>query len=189
LPDTILPAVLPTLNDGITTRPSGYEAAKHALCQALERNDIFGRFGSIVRIPTTDRKINKRSLPIDVEKSIVWFHSVKSWLSEQGITTGFFFSKASGKPKNHTPDYLDPNHPRYALKLAAAIKAWLAVGENATTNGRSAKHALTKWLTENAAELGLVDSQGKTNSSGIEEIAKVANWQLTGGAPRTSGSS
>jgi hypothetical protein len=61
--------------------------------------------------------------------------------------------------------------------------------DTATTNGRSAKYALTKWLTENAANLGLVDSQGKTNSSGIEEIAKVANWQLTGGAPRTSGSS
>jgi hypothetical protein len=33
----------------------------------------------------------------------------------------------------------------------------------------------------------LVDKQGKPNGTGIEEVAKVANWQTDGGAPKTPG--
>jgi hypothetical protein len=46
---------------------------------------------------------------------------------------------------------------------------------------------LSKWLRENAAHLGLSDDEGKVNETGVEEVAKVANWQLTGGAPKTPG--
>ena len=45
-----------------------------------------------------------------------------------------------------------------------------------------------KWLRENGADFGLSDEEGKPNELGIEECAKVANWQPGGGAPKTPGS-
>jgi hypothetical protein len=53
--------------------------------------------------------------------------------------------------------------------------------------GKHPKGALSKWLREHAAELGLSDDDGKPNETGIEEVAKVANWQPGGGAPKTAG--
>jgi hypothetical protein len=44
-----------------------------------------------------------------------------------------------------------------------------------------------KWLREHAAKFGMTDDDGKPNETGIEEAAKVANWQPTGGAPKTPG--
>lgn len=82
------------------------------------------------------------------------------------------------------PAYLDPEHPRYAPKLAAAVSAWLAVEGHA---GMSPKAALEKWLNDNANAFGLVNEAGKPNATGIEECAKVANWRMTGGASKTPG--
>ena len=85
---------------------------------------------------------------------------------------------------NRHNGHLDPKNPRYAPKLAAAVRAWQAV----TDPGKvSPKKALTKWLREHAAEFGLSDDEGKPNETGIEEVAKVANWQPGGGAPKTPG--
>jgi hypothetical protein len=81
-------------------------------------------------------------------------------------------------------DYLNPKHPRYAPKLAAAVRAWQAVTE---PNGKHPKQALSKWLRDHAKEYGLVDDKGKPTETGIEEAAKVANWQPGGGAPKTPG--
>ncbi len=164
------------------TRPAGYEAAKNGLVQALEGDSWMGR---IVELEIVHRYRNGSTrAAVDVERSIVWPSSVKSWLSDRGITTGFFFQRR-GKNQSAVPDYLDPAHQRFAPKLAAAIRAWQAVGGQSATNGKSAKQALATWLTDNAPELGLVDGNGRPNTSGIEETAKVANWQLTGGAPKT----
>jgi hypothetical protein len=104
---------------------------------------------------------------------------LRAWLATRGIKSGFFFPKAI-----EAPDYLDPTHPRYAPKLAAAVRAWLAVGE---PTGRSPKQALEKWLREHAAEFGLCDDEGKPNETGIVECAKAANWKPEGGAPKTLG--
>lgn len=82
------------------------------------------------------------------------------------------------------PDYLDPQNPRYAPKLAAAVRAWQSVTD---AGGKHPKQALAKWLREHAAEYGLTDDEGKPNETGIEEAAKVANWQPGGGAPKTPG--
>ncbi|BEU50792.1 hypothetical protein MAFF211520_10840 [Ralstonia pseudosolanacearum] len=79
-------------------------------------------------------------------------------------------------------NFLDPAHPRYAPKLAAAVSAWRAVEGG---KGVSPKQAIAKWLREHAEEFGLSDANGKPNETGIEEVAKVANWQPTGGAPKT----
>jgi hypothetical protein len=83
------------------------------------------------------------------------------------------------------PPYLDPSHPRYSPKLAAAVRAWEAVsGDDAATQGISVKKALETWLRLNAQKYGLVNA-GKPNEYGIAEVAKVANWSTKGGAPKT----
>jgi hypothetical protein len=102
-----------------------------------------------------------------------------AWLERAGIRTGFFFPTGTD-----APDYLDPRHPRYAPKLAAAVSAWQAVTD---PGARPPKQALMKWLREHGADFGLTDDDGNPNQTGIEEIAKVANWQPGGGAPRTPG--
>nr|VFJ55972.1 MAG: hypothetical protein BECKFW1821B_GA0114236_102512 [Candidatus Kentron sp. FW] len=80
--------------------------------------------------------------------------------------------------------YLDPNNPRYAPKLAAAVRAWQAV----TNPGRrSPKKALEEWLREHAMEYDLIHPDGKPIELAIDDCAKIANWQLGGGAPKTPG--
>jgi hypothetical protein len=110
-------------------------------------------------------------------KSTVCREDLIPWLESKGFRTGYFFPTATD-----TPDYLDPKNLRYAPKLAASVRAWLAVTDTGKT---SPKRALVKWLREHAAEFGLSDDEGKPNETGIEEVAKVANWQLGGGAPKT----
>jgi hypothetical protein len=105
---------------------------------------------------------------------------LRKWLSERGFRTGFFFPDAP-----NAPDYLDPNHPRYAPKLAAAVRAWMAV--DVVVAGKTAKQLLEKWLRENSAAYGLSDDDGKQNETGINQCAGVANWQPGGGAPKTPG--
>ena len=107
-----------------------------------------------------------------------------AWLRSRGHTTGFFFPEVVSK----APDYLNPNLPKgYAPRLAAAVNAWLAVQAMSDTKGKTVKQTLLKWLRENAATYGLTDDDGKVNETGIEEVAKVANWEPKGGAPKTPG--
>jgi hypothetical protein len=162
-------------------RPPGYEAAKQALAQALTQDPEMG-----VILPDLNEHPGFH-FSLSVNQSLIWASSVKKWLSERGINTGFFFEGKDEVSGNDRPDYLNPDHPRYAPKLAAAVRAWQACGGTAATNGRSPKQALVLWLKDNAVQLGLVDKQGNPNGTGIEEVAKVANWQTDGGAPRTPG--
>ncbi|GAC1622245.1 MAG: hypothetical protein NVS9B10_05980 [Nevskia sp.] len=104
---------------------------------------------------------------------------LKDWLRKRGLRSGFFFPNETDEP-----DYLDPGNPRFASKLACAVRAWQAV---TNPGGKSPKQALVKWLREHAAEFDLTDDEGKPNETGIEEVAKVANWQRSGGAPKTPG--
>lgn len=113
------------------------------------------------------------------ERTTVTVSDLTAWLEAAGFRTGFFFPGASD-----APDYLDPKNPRYAPKLAAAVRAWQAVTDPC---GKTPKQALAKWLREHAAEFGMSDDEGKPNETGIEEVAKVANWQPGGGAPKTPG--
>ena len=69
----------------------------------------------------------------------------------------------------------------------AAVLAWRATENESAIGGKSPKQALMKWLREHAADFGLTDEDGKPNETGIEEAAKVANWQPMGGAPKTPG--
>jgi hypothetical protein len=160
--------------------PVGYEAAKAAVSNALRRGAISGRLIPIYEYDINGNTCGEVVDSIDIHSSRVEVDSLRSWLSGRGLKTGFFFPE-----KPVAQDYLNPKHPRYAPKLAAAVFAWLATDGESATKGKSPKQALTKWLRENASEFGLTDDDGKPNETGIEEAAKVANWQLTGGAPKT----
>jgi hypothetical protein len=169
-------------NWGPEKRPLGYEAAKTAISNALRRGRITGQL-----IPVYEYDINGNACgevldSIDVGKSRIEVESLRTWLAGRGLKTGFFFPDPQLRQ-----DYLDRKHPRYAPKLAAAVLAWEAIGDEAIMSGKSPKQALMKWLREHAAEFNLTDEEGKPNDTGIEEAAKVANWQPTGGAPRTPG--
>lgn len=162
-------------------RPKGYEAAKTAITNALRRGAIAGNL-----VPHYERDSNGNidgeiAGTVDLDQSRVEVASLRTWLAGRGMKSGFFFPDGGA-----APDYLDPQHPRYAAKLAAAVNAWLAV-ENESLGGRSPKQALVKWLRQHAAEYGLSDEDGKPNETGVEETAKVANWQPSGGAPKTPG--
>jgi|SRR5215471_19795087 len=163
-------------------RPIGYEAAKTAISNALRRGAITGRVFPIYDYDINGSTCGVQEDSIDLASSRVEVDSLREWLAGRGLKTGFFFPQGI-----NSPDYLDPRHPRYAPKLAAAVRAWLATGNESAISGKSPKQALVKWLREHAAEFGMTDDDGKPNETGIEEAAKVANWQPTGGAPKTPG--
>jgi hypothetical protein len=160
-------------------RPHGYEAAKTAITNALRRGAIKGRLIPDYEYDINGNRCGESEYSINLVESRVDVESLRGWLATRGIRTGFFFPTATD-----APDYLDPKNPRYAPKLAAAVRAWQSVTD---AGGKHPKQALAKWLREHAAEFGMTDDEGKPNETGIEEAAKVANWQPGGGAPKTPG--
>lgn len=163
----------------IEERPAGYEAAKHGIKFGLLKGTIKGRHIGLPEFDINGNEVGEMVGTTDIERSTIERESLVSWLSSRGLRSGFFFPKAS-----HDPDYLDPANPRYAPKLAAAVRAWQAVTDPA---GKHPKQALAKWLREHASSFAMTDDEGKPNETGIEEAAKVANWQPGGGAPKTPG--
>lgn len=165
--------------------PEKFRTVLQALMHAAERgtlttNKIYvGKYTHIRYINDESEGYWDPVGEIDPQRTTVDVEVLKTWLASRGVTTGFFFPEASD-----TPDYLNAEHPRYARRLAAAVNAWLAVTQ---ASGKSVKDAIKKWLREHAAEYGLTNDDGNPNETGIEEVAKVANWQPTGGAPKTPG--
>jgi hypothetical protein len=79
------------------------------------------------------------------------------------------------------PEYLNPSHPRYSYRLAAAVQAWEAVTK---PGNRGVKAAIESWLRDHAQELKLLHKD-KPSDKAIKEVATVANWNTSGGAPKT----
>jgi hypothetical protein len=118
---------------------------------------------------------------IDFHSSLVHVNQLRKWLDGKGICDGFFARPAF--KADVVENYFSPY---YAPKLAAANAAWKAVTTDPKRlRGKSPKQALTKWLTEHAKEYDLLNKDGTPNTTGIEEVAKVANWRMAGGAPAT----
>lgn len=91
--------------------------------------------------------------------------------------------KLKKSPKK-IPDYLNPKHPCYSPKLAAAIAAWEAIAANPPASGTTVKGAIKKWLTKHYRALELTH-KGKVNNSACDEISKIVNWNPEGGSTRT----
>ena len=172
-------------------KPKGYEAAKLAIAAALRQKKVSGghvdnsRTGRRLRVDADfEAAIGGTGEELFHMNTNCWLSTVErdsltEWLGNRGINSGFFFPE---KPATNAPEYLDPNHPRYAPKLAAAVRAWEATTD---PKGKSPKQALDKWLREHGAGYGLTDDEGKAKESVIEEISKIANWNTLGGAPKT----
>src|ERR1039457_1521234 len=104
---------------------------------------------------------------------------IKRWLSARGFRASFFYPTTMA-------DYLDPSHEHYSQKLAATVRVWEAITSDRTLmRGKSAKQAMMEWLRRNADKFGLTKEDGNPNEQGIEEVAKIANWDAKGGAPKT----
>jgi hypothetical protein len=82
------------------------------------------------------------------------------------------------------PSYLNPTHPRYSPKLAAAVKVWLAMEDKNLLNGKAVIPTMENWLENRYKELELI-YRGDINKTAIEECARVANWKTEGGATKT----
>lgn len=151
-------------------------------CQSLADMDSFGDYlnPGFELIAADDETFTNgyfvKNEP-NLAKTLISVEELRWWLKSKGFCTGFFFPTSTGDP-----DYLDPKNQRYAPKLAAAVRAWQSATES---SGRHPKQVLAKWLREHAVEFGMTDDEGKPNETGIEETAKVANWQPGGGAPKT----
>lgn len=148
------------------SRSSSFTAAYSAITTAVQ----LGKLVSRSRYGKSDNSTHPAN-------SLILVDDLKEWLREKRLRPGFFFDR-----REETPNYLDKRHPRYAPKLAAAIRAWEEVGD---VEGTSVKDALKKWINEHAVEFELTKENGVAPRQTVEEIAKVANWQREGGAPRT----
>ena len=161
-------------------RPAGYEAAKAAISRGLISDSIRGNLFEEQDHDMNGNPAGPIEGSIDLKLSVVEVADLKIWLSSRGMSRGFFFPK-----QEDGAEFLDAQHPRYSQKLAATISAWRAMDQGSLLKGKSVKQSLEKWLRINGARFGLCDEDGKPNEKGIEECAKVANWQHKGGAPKT----
>jgi hypothetical protein len=158
-------------------RPTGYIAIRTALFNAV-------RLGQLE--PQTlayERDEYGNQVGLDIHSTLIAVGDLDAFLRARGILCEIF--DRSGL---EVSGQLRSDHPQRPPKLDAAIRAWTAVtSDPSTLRGRSPKQALAKWLTEHAIELGLLKSDGTPNTTGIEEICKVANWKPRGGATPTPG--
>jgi len=162
-------------NEQPQSKPTGYDAVRAALVNAIKRK----------RLPANICEVEDRfgNVGIDWNETTVLVEDLRAWLRSRGVTTGFFFPIAE-----EDPDYLSSSHDHFSPKLAAAIKAWLAItSDPELRRGKTVKQAIIIWLRQHANEFGLTKEDGNPNEQGIEEVAKIANWDTKGGAPKTPG--
>jgi hypothetical protein len=150
-------------------RPVGYDAAKAALVHAIRGKRLPARI--------IERHEEQSFGEPELHETTVLVEDLRAWLQLRGIKTGFFFPAL----QQSEPDYLVALHDHYSPKLAAAIEAWKAVSaDRALRLGKTVKQALVVWLRQHA-------NDGNPNEQGIDEVAKIANWDTKGGAPKTPG--
>lgn len=112
-----------------------------------------------------------------------WFNStiqlddLKTWFASRGVAPPFFF------PEGLPDGFRDQDHRRYSAKLATAIAAWEAVDR--PSKGKSVKKSLCDWVVSNGIRFGRGNAEGVVSQTAAEEIAKIANWQTSGGATPT----
>lgn len=161
-------------------QPTGYIAVKNALITAIERQEIYAEkvYKKTPLNPNYSFETNNPVDELNIFLTKVSAYSVLKFLTDKPIISKFF-SGAS-----NCSDQFDESGEFYSPKLAAANEAWKAVTtEKHRLNKTTPKKALIKWLEENAEKFDLINNDGSLNKSGIEEVAKIANWKSQGGAP------
>lgn len=161
-------------DDELERQAPGYVAVRTALCSAIESEAI-----STMRVIRLSGEYPCDNDPLDVRRTTISVTALDRFFKARGFPCEFFDRETTGVHQNG-------KSPFFSKKLDAANKAWAAVTSDAGLRaGKSPKQALEKWLTDNAANLGLLNKDGKPNRTGIEEICKVANWKPEGGATPT----
>jgi len=156
-------------------RPAGYIAIRTAISNAVRA----GRLET--EVVEYERDDFNQDPTLDIHKTLIAVGDLDTFLRARGI-----FCEIFDRSGSEVAGQLRPDHPQFPLKLDAAIKAWTAVtSDPSSLRGKSPKQALAKWLSEHAKELDLLNKDGKPNTTGIEEICKVANWKPNGGATPT----
>ncbi|ODT70965.1 MAG: hypothetical protein ABS75_10965 [Pelagibacterium sp. SCN 63-23] len=115
----------------------------------------------------------------DWSRTTVEVTDLKAWMKSRGIFPEFFF------PEEAVEGFRDQKHSRYSPKLACAVAAWEAV-ETSKPN-HSVKDTVKAWVKANATRFGMAEADGLPSATGVEEVAKVVNWETKGGANRTGG--
>ena len=106
--------------------------------------------------------------PIKPAAFMAWAIEVFDHLPDELITA---YSRNSSSPGGSID--------RFPLELRAAIEAFDAVRNDAAAlAGRSPRKAIEVWLQQNRPEL---------TANALDRIATIANWQPSGGAPKTPG--
>ena len=173
-------------------RPRGYDAVKQALSAALRKGVVSGKHRQQSEYDINDCFIGERPDTTDIEASKVETASLVQWLRSREVNTGFFFPQEDSSSKE--PDYLNPKHPRYSFRLAAAVRVWQAMEDENLRRGKGPIPAMEDWLSSRYKELGLVHRQsnqksgyekGDRNGGAISQVAKIANWNPDGGTPET----
>ncbi|MEO1043631.1 MAG: hypothetical protein AAFX52_15225 [Pseudomonadota bacterium] len=159
----------------IDKQASHFLAVKTALLAAILEREGFGE------ITWTHDQFNNNF--VEIRASFVRTEPLRIFLGEKGMVDNYFSDHFENRP-----GYLEPDHPRFAPQLAAAVEAWMHVQNLPDLQGRTPKKAIEKWLRENAARFNMTDDDGTANESAIERIARVCNWQPQGGAPATPSS-
>jgi len=158
------------------TYPKYYPVIR-ALRQAVASGTLKAKEEWVYEIDTISEQ--EYATVLKVAETIVNIEDLKKWLTDKGVQVNFFFP-------SDKPNYLDERHKNYSPKLAAAINVWEAVTSDASLmHGTTVKQAMMKWLRRHADQYGLTKDDGNPNEQGIEEIAKIANWDSKGGAPKT----
>lgn len=145
-------------------------AAVTAIIEAIEYQELKGHLQ--YRYDEEDSAVPTGIIPLN---STVDIADLKRWLRSKGVERGYFLES------EEKIGFRDPNHPRYSAKLAAAVEAWEAYDETSDESG-SPKQRMEKWLRVNAHRFsGLIDVNGKVKETPIQDIAKIANWNVKGG--------
>ncbi|WP_018147809.1 hypothetical protein [Henriciella marina] len=156
----------------VDQQPAGYRAIRQVLIGALRKQKISGLI-----VPNMTYEENERPIEnsVDPDRSTVDMDSLREWLRSKRVDINHLFELVEIQP-----DYLNPDHPHYAPKLAATIAAWEHVSANPDEN-RTVKDQVKDWLTENASKFELVDDEGKVTDQFLNDAARIANWNPGGG--------
>jgi hypothetical protein len=169
--------------------PDGFEGYFSNIKNAV----LSGRLKATIRYRAEQRyiakteQIKERRFVVnpepDWEITTIFVEDLKKWLISRNLKPEFFFDECVDKSASE-PDYMKPEHPRYSVKLAAAVKVWLAMEASNLLAGKAVIPTLKNWLESRYLELGIT-YKGKFSKTAIEDCAKVANWDQDGGATKT----